>query len=50
MTGQEVQSDQLMTTGGDAVAAIIAAGCGSPGDDAAEGVAASLPCGGAGYP
>jgi len=28
MTGQEVQADQLLAMGGDAVAAIIAAGCG----------------------
>ncbi len=32
MTGQEVQADQLLALGGDAVAAIIAAGCGYPGD------------------
>ncbi len=30
MTGQEVETDQLMAIGGDAVAAIIAAGCGYP--------------------
>ena len=33
MTGQEVEAEQLMAIGGDAVAAIIAAGCGYPGDD-----------------
>jgi hypothetical protein len=42
MTGQEVEIEQLMAMGGDAVAAIIAAGCGFPGDQAAEDVAASL--------
>jgi hypothetical protein len=42
MTGQSVEADRLMEMGGDAVAAIIAAGCGYPGDDKAEGVAASL--------
>jgi hypothetical protein len=33
MTGQEVQAEQLMAMGGEAVAAIIAAGCGYPGDE-----------------
>ena len=33
MTGQEVEAEQLMAMGGDAVAAIIAAGCGYPGDE-----------------
>ena len=42
MTGQEVETEQLMAIGGDAVAAIIAAGCGYPGDDAAESVASKL--------
>jgi hypothetical protein len=42
MTGQEVEIAQLMAIGGDAVAAIIAAGCGTPGDDKAEAVAGSL--------
>ena len=42
MTGQAVEAEQLMATGGDAVAAIIAAGCGYPGDEKAEGVAAKL--------
>src|SRR5262249_47183372 len=42
MTGQEVQADQLMAMGGDAVAAIIAAGCGYPGDETAEGMATNL--------
>jgi hypothetical protein len=32
MTGQEVQAEQLMAMGGEAVAA-IAAGCGYPGDE-----------------
>jgi hypothetical protein len=42
MTGQEVQTEQLMAMGGDAVAAIIAAGCGYPGEEAAERVASKL--------
>jgi hypothetical protein len=42
MTGQEVEIDQLMAMGGDAVAAIIAAGCGYPGDQMVETVAAKL--------
>ena len=32
-----------MLTGGEAVAALLAAGCGYPGDEKAETVAASLP-------
>src|SRR4051794_24801520 len=43
MTGQSVETDKLMAMGGDAVAAIIAAGCGYPGDEKAETVAGSLP-------
>lgn len=42
MTGQDVQANQLLTTGGDAVAAIIAAGCGYRGDNAAEAIAGDL--------
>jgi hypothetical protein len=42
MTGQEVQTEQLMTMGGEAVAAIISAGCGYPGDEKAEAVAGRL--------
>jgi len=42
MTGQAVETEQLMTMGGDAVAAIIAAGCGYPGDEKAEAVAERL--------
>lgn len=42
MTGKEVQAEQLMAMGGDAVAAIIAAGCGYPGDETAEAVAGKL--------
>ena len=34
--------DELMEMGGDAVAAIIAAGCGYPGDEKAEAVASKL--------
>ena len=39
MTGQSVEADKLMAMGGDAVAAIIAAGCGYPGDEKAETIA-----------
>jgi hypothetical protein len=42
MSGQEVEAEQLMAMGGDAVAAIIAAGCGYPGDEKAEAVAGRL--------
>jgi hypothetical protein len=42
MTGQAVETEQLMTMGGDAVAAIISAGCGYPGDQKAESVAERL--------
>jgi len=42
MSGQEVETGQLMEMGGDAVAAIIAAGCGYPGDEKAEAVAGKL--------
>jgi len=42
MSGQEVEADQLMAMGGDAVAAIIAAGCGYPADEKAEAVAGKL--------
>jgi enoyl-CoA hydratase/carnithine racemase len=42
MTGQQVQAEQLMAMGGDAVAAIIAAGCGYPADERAEAVAERL--------
>ncbi len=42
MTGQTVEAEKLMAMGGDAVAAIIAAGSGYPGDDKAEDIAGSL--------
>lgn len=42
MTGQDVETEQLMAMGGDAVAAIISAGCGYPGDEKAEAVAGKL--------
>src|SRR6478609_352215 len=42
MTGQEVQADQLLAMAGDAVAAIIAAGCGYPSDNTAETIAVNL--------
>lgn len=40
MSGKEVAIEQLMAMGGDAVAAIIAAGCGFPGDPDQEAAAA----------
>ena len=43
MTGQEVGAEQLLAVGGDAVAGIIAAGCGQPGDERAEAIAGNLP-------
>ena len=42
MTGQNVETAQLMAMGGAAVAAIISAGCGYPGDEKAEEVAGRL--------
>jgi hypothetical protein len=42
MTDQEVKTEQLMEMGSDAVAAVIAAGCGYPGDETAEAVANKL--------
>ena len=42
MTGLEVEAPALMAMGGDAVAAVIAAGCGYPGDEQAETVAGKL--------
>jgi hypothetical protein len=42
MVGLTVEANQLMAMGGDAVASIIAAGCGHPGDEKAESVAAML--------
>jgi len=42
MVGREVAPERLMTMGADAVAAIIAAGTGLPGNPEAESVAASL--------
>ena len=43
MTGQDVDAQQLLTVGGDAVAAIIGAGCGQAGDEQAEAIAGNLP-------
>lgn len=43
MTGHEVGAEQLLAVGGDAVAGIIAAGCGQPGDEKAEAIATNLP-------
>lgn len=45
MSGQEVSVDRLMEIGGEAVAAIIAAGCGYPGNPDAERVSVALPVG-----
>lgn len=42
MTGMEVDADALFRLAGSAVAPIIAAGTGAPGDEKAEAVAASL--------
>lgn len=42
MSGQQVEAPALVAMGGDAVAAIIAAGCGYPGDETAETVAGKL--------
>jgi hypothetical protein len=42
MTGETVETEELMAMGGDAVAAIIAAGCGYPGDEKAEAVAGTF--------
>lgn len=42
MSGREVATEQLMAVGGDAVAAIIAAGLGFPGDPEQEAAAGSL--------
>lgn len=43
MTGKEVDVGSLIAMGGQAVAAIIAAGVGFPGDEAQEAAAARLP-------
>ena len=42
ITGREVAMDALLKLGGDVIAAIIAAGTGSPGDDDAERAADNL--------
>ena len=42
MTGREVALDDLLKLGGDVIAAIIAAGTGSPGDNDAEQAADNL--------
>ncbi|TIN41400.1 MAG: hypothetical protein E5Y10_22935 [Mesorhizobium sp.] len=42
MTGKDVGVDKLMQMGGDAIAAIIAAGIGFPGDEAQEQAAGRL--------
>ncbi len=43
MTGIEVAVEDMIAVGPDALAAILAAGTGAPGDKAAEAVAARLP-------
>ncbi|RWF44297.1 MAG: hypothetical protein EOS65_02665 [Mesorhizobium sp.] len=43
MNGKEVGVDRLMQMGGDAIAAVIAAGVGLPGDEEQEQIAARLP-------
>lgn len=45
LAGREVSAERLVEVGPDAVAAIIAAGTGAPGNERAEAVAASLPVG-----
>lgn len=42
MSGREVEPDKLMAMSGDAVAAILAAGTGAPGDPEAERIAGLL--------
>lgn len=43
MTGRSVDASRWLKIGGDAIAAIIAAGCGHPGDETYEAAAANLP-------
>lgn len=43
MSGKAVEEAELFAMGGDVVGAIIAAGTGSPGDEAAEAFASALP-------
>lgn len=43
MAGRKIEEAALLAMGGDAVAAIIAAGTGAPGDDKAEAIAGTLP-------
>jgi hypothetical protein len=45
MSGVEIDTSDLMAMGGDIVASIIAAGCGSPGNADAERIAGMLPVG-----
>jgi hypothetical protein len=42
ISGREVGLDQLLALGGDIIAAVIAAGCGVPGDERAEAAAGRL--------
>lgn len=43
ISGQSIEADALMAMGGEAVGALLAAGCGYPGDDKAETIAMALP-------
>ena len=45
MSGVEVETDKLMAMAGDAIAPMIAAGCGEPGNKKAENAAAKLAVG-----
>jgi hypothetical protein len=42
ISGRDVGLDQLLALGGDIIAAVIAAGCGMPGDEQAEATAGHL--------
>ena len=43
VSGGEIELDRIIALGGEIVGAIIAAGCGAPGDEQAEAVATRLP-------
>ncbi len=45
MAGKEIGTEKLIAMGGEAVGAIIAAGCGYPGNSNAESIASRLPVG-----
>lgn len=42
ISGRQVGHDQLLALGGDIIAAVIAAGCGHPGDELAEAASSRL--------